>query len=73
MAARAPLPPFPRWTGAHVTLGMPKHTSTNADGRRMLHVPLTVHITRRARLWAAWRAVLDRADDEQEVSPDGTA
>ncbi|MGW2497305.1 hypothetical protein ACWCV2_22750 [Streptomyces pseudogriseolus] len=52
---------------------MPKHTSTNADGRRMLHVPLTVHITRRARLWAAWRAVLDRADDEQEVSPDGTA
>lgn len=74
MPARAPLPPFPRWTGAHITIGSPAVLPTlHADGRRMLHVPVTVHLTRRARLWALWHSVLDRADDDQEVSPDGTA
>ncbi|CAL9529438.1 hypothetical protein [Streptomyces sp. enrichment culture] len=69
MPARAPLPPFPRWTGAHVTIGAPVALPTlHADGRRVLHAPVTVHLPRRARLWAAWRTLTRR-----EVTTDGTA
>jgi hypothetical protein len=66
MTARAPLPPFPRWTGAHVIIGAPDPMPT--DGRRVLHAAVSAHITRRARLWAAWRALTRR-----EVTTDGTA
>lgn len=55
MAARAPLPPFPRWTGAHITLTGPTH----GDGTS-LHIAVSAHVTRRARLWALWRAITRR-------------
>lgn len=69
MTARAPLPPFPRWTGAHVRIsGRAPVLTQHADGRRSLSFAVSVHITRRARLWAAWRALTRR-----EASTNGTA
>lgn len=47
-----PIPPFPRWTGMRVTLGQPHQRGRTLTVR--LHVP---SITRRARLWIAWRTL----------------
>jgi hypothetical protein len=56
MTARIPLHGFPRWTGAHATLGRP---ALSTD-RRSLDVPVTLHLTTRARLWATWRILTRR-------------
>ncbi|MFF5790242.1 hypothetical protein ACFY8P_35380 [Streptomyces sp. NPDC012693] len=58
MRSRAPLPPFPRWTGAHVVISTPRPLPTAlGDGRRELHVIVSARVTRRARLWLRWRAL----------------
>lgn len=59
--SRAPLPPFPRWTGAHVVIRTPRTPPTVlGDGRGELHVILSARVTHRARLWAMWRALTRR-------------
>ena len=58
MPTRAPLPPFPRWTGAHIVISSPRPLPTAlGDGRGELHVILSARVTHRARLWAMWRAL----------------
>lgn len=69
MRSRAPLPPFPRWTGAHVLISVPRSLPSVAlDGRRELYVVLSARVTIRARLWARWRALTG-----QEVSSDAAS
>ncbi|MEU2120011.1 hypothetical protein ABZ567_31240 [Streptomyces sp. NPDC016459] len=61
MRSRAPLPPFPRWTGAHVVIHTPRTPPTVlGDSRRELHIILSARVTYRARLWALWRALTGR-------------
>lgn len=48
--APIPLPGFPRWTGAHVNVRIGP-----SDGPGALALITSVRLTRRARLWAAWR------------------
>ncbi|MGW8762360.1 hypothetical protein ACWGN5_07655 [Streptomyces sp. NPDC055815] len=66
MRSRAPLPPFPRWTGAHIVISRPRPLPTVFDnGRGELYVVLSARVTYRARLWALWRTLT-----RQEVSTD---
>ncbi|MFJ5143299.1 hypothetical protein [Streptomyces sp. NPDC088707] len=61
MPTRAPLPPFPRWTGAHIVISTPRPLpAVLGDGRREMHVILSARITYRARAWALWRALTGR-------------
>ncbi|MET7759744.1 hypothetical protein ABZT27_34345 [Streptomyces sp. NPDC005389] len=69
MRSRAPLPPFPRWTGAHVVISTPRTPSALlGDGRRELRLIVSARVTHRARLWALWRALTGR-----EVSSDAAS
>jgi hypothetical protein len=55
-AGRVPIPPWPRWCGMTATFGPPR-----GDGAGHLSVVITVPpLTRRARLWAAWRLLTAR-------------
>ncbi|WP_329622932.1 hypothetical protein OG357_22980 [Streptomyces sp. NBC_01255] len=55
---RAPLPPFPHWTGAHVVISTRRPLPTDLGAsRRELHVIVAARVTYRARLWAMWRAL----------------
>jgi hypothetical protein len=57
-----PVPGFPRWTGVKATVDPPRqHTVTrHADGRTTVGIPVSVQISRRARLWALRRMLLGR-------------
>lgn len=50
------LPGFPRWTGARWTY----RTNPAAQSPGVLTVRVSVRITHRARLWAAWRLTTGR-------------
>lgn len=50
------LPGFPRWTGARVQYRTAPHEQPGS-----LALVVSVRLTRRARLWAAWRTVRGEA------------
>ncbi|MFB7029663.1 MULTISPECIES: hypothetical protein [unclassified Streptomyces] len=61
MRSRAPLPPFPRWTGAHTVISSPRPLPfVLGDGGGELHVIVSAHVTCRALAWAWWRALTGR-------------
>lgn len=50
------LPGFPRWTGARV-----QYRTAPAEQPNTLALVVSVRLTRRARLWAAWRTARGEA------------
>lgn len=70
LPSHVPIPPFPRWTGMRATLGRPHYHGPTPAGVELAVVAHVPPITRRARLWMAWRVATATAEGVPDAAAD---